>query len=382
MHPLSEQQKTEILEAMSASRGNKAAAATLLGLPVSTFKSRLVAATRHRSVSPAMIEPLIPDGQKLRGISTLYKENPVTGEIEAKLQWVKTKEDLDRTIEIIRESALALVKETPPAKPIKAPKDTNSDFLNLYVLTDYHLGMMAKAGECGTEWNTDKAAAFVLAWFDEAIKRAPDAEEAFLCQLGDFLHYDSLDAVTPTSRHLMDTDTRYSALVSTAVYVLKEIVNKLLKKHKKLHILMAEGNHDIASSVWLRLLFSEFYRNEKRVTVDKTDNPYYAYQFGKTALFFHHGHKQKVQGASKVFASIYRKMYGESDYAYAHMGDKHHGESKEDGMMLVEQHPTLAPKDAYATRGGYVANRAASVITYSKQHGEVSRVTVRPEMLR
>ena len=373
--PLSDEQKSDVLKAYEECGRNKALASRKLGIPIGTFKSRYETATRGKIVG--LLDGLVPDGQKLRGISTLYDRDgtPI-------MEWVKTKEDLDRTLEIIRESALALVKEVPPAKPTKAPKDCKSDLLNLYVLTDYHLGMMAKAGESGTEWNTKKASDFILAWFDEAIKSAPDSEEAFLCQLGDFLHYDSLDAVTPTSRHLMDTDTRYSALVSTAVYVLKEIVNKLLKKHKKLHILMAEGNHDIASSVWLRLLFSEFYRNERRITIDRTDNPYYAYQFGKTALFFHHGHKQKVQGASKVFASIYRKMYGESDYAYAHMGDKHHSESKEDGMMLVEQHPTLAPKDAYATRGGYVANRAASVITYSKQYGEVSRVTVRPEMLR
>lgn len=373
--PLSEELKQQTLKAYEECGRNKTFAARKLGVALSTFKSRYETATRGKIVG--QLDGLVPDGQKLRGISTLYDRDgtPI-------MEWVKTKEDLDRTLEIIRESALALVKEVPPAKPTKAPPAVKSDLLNLYVLTDYHLGMMAKAGESGTEWNTKKASDFILAWFDEAIKSAPDAEEAVLCQLGDFLHYDSLDAVTPTSRHLMDTDTRYSALVSTAVFVLKEIVNKLLKKHKKLHILMAEGNHDIASSVWLRLLFSEFYRNEKRVTVDKTDNPYYAYQFGKTALFFHHGHKQKVQGASKVFASIYRKMYGESDYSYAHMGDKHHSESKEDGMMLVEQHPTLAPKDAYATRGGYVANRAASVITYSRQYGEVSRVTVRPEMLR
>ena len=373
--PLSEELKAETLKAYEECGRNKAQAARMLGIPSNTFRSRYEAATRGKIVGN--LDGLVPDGQKLKGISTLYNSEgtPV-------MEWVKTNENLDRTLEIIRESALALVKEVTPAKPVKSPPKIQADLLNLYVLTDYHLGMMAKAGESGTEWNTDKAADFVLRWFDEAIKSSPDAEEAIFCQLGDFLHYDSLDAVTPTSRHLMDTDTRYSSLVSTAVFVLKEIVNRLLKKHKKLHILMAEGNHDIASSVWLRLLFSEFYRNEPRVTVEKNESPYYCYQFGKTGLFFHHGHKQKVQGVSKVFASIFRKEYGSSDYCYAHMGDKHHSESKEDGLMEVIQHPTLAPKDAYATRHGYVANRSASVITYSREYGKVKCVTIRPEMVR
>lgn len=63
------------------------------------------------------------------------------------------------------------------------------------------------------------------------------------------------------------------------------------------------------------------------------------------------------------------------------MGHLHHVESKEDQLMIVEQHPTIAAKDAHATRGGYIAQRGASVITYSKSAGEVSRSTIRPEMI-
>ena len=51
---------------------------------------------------------------------------------------------------------------------------------------------------------------------------------------------------------------------------------------------------------------------------------------------------------------------------------------KENFGLIVEQHQTLAPKDAYSAHGGYIAERGANAITYSKDHGEVSRVTVRP----
>jgi len=50
-------------------------------------------------------------------------------------------------------------------------------------------------------------------------------------------------------------------------------------------------------------------------------------------------------------------------------------------MMIVEQHQTLAAKDSYSVRGGYASKRSASVITYSKEYGEVARQTFRPEMI-
>jgi hypothetical protein len=50
----------------------------------------------------------------------------------------------------------------------------------------------------------------------------------------------------------------------------------------------------------------------------------------------------------------------------------------EDGGAIVERHPTLAARDAYAARGGYVSFRGARAITYDKQLGEVERITVLP----
>jgi hypothetical protein len=49
--------------------------------------------------------------------------------------------------------------------------------------------------------------------------------------------------------------------------------------------------------------------------------------------------------------------------------------------MQIEQHRTLAPKDAYASSGGWMSGRDAKVITYHKERGEVSRLTISPEMV-
>jgi hypothetical protein len=47
----------------------------------------------------------------------------------------------------------------------------------------------------------------------------------------------------------------------------------------------------------------------------------------------------------------------------------------------VIQHPTLAARDAYASRGGWVAERSVSSITYSDKFGQVARNIITPEML-
>lgn len=371
---LSEEIKKQALEAYEATGHDKAKAARLLGWAENTYRSRYEAAIRDKSV--AHLDPYIPEGQKLRGVSTLYN-----GAGEVAMQWVKTKEDLDRTLEIIRQAAEAFKDEMPRALPVPFAAPFNSDLLSVYVLTDYHIGQFSWAAEAGEKWNTELSVKFLVDWFATAINSAPPSEVGVLCQLGDFLHYDGLEAVTPTSRHNLDADARYGQIVAAAIIALRCIIEMMLKKHKRVHIIMAEGNHDMASSVWLRTLFKFKYENEPRVTVDDTAVPYYAVEWGKTSIFFHHGHKKKMTEVSKVFAALYREMFGRTEYSFAHMGHYHHIASKEDGMMIVEQHPTMAVKDAYAARGGYLSNRGASVITYSKKHGEVSRLTVRPEMV-
>lgn len=47
--------------------------------------------------------------------------------------------------------------------------------------------------------------------------------------------------------------------------------------------------------------------------------------------------------------------------------------------MTVVQPPTLASPDGYAARGGWIAARKASAITYHAEFGEYSKVTVYPE---
>jgi hypothetical protein len=319
---------------------------------------------------------IVPNPFVVRGTSTLYKDGV------AKIQWVKTRLDDDKMQAIMLETIESLKEDIPRVLMSDPPPLGNDNLLNCYVITDYHMGMLAWDEECGENWDVKIAEALIIKWFAQAIQQSPSANQAVFAQLSDFLHFDGMDAVTPASKHLLDVDSRFSKLVRSAIRVLRTIIDMLLQKHQNLHIIMADANHDPVSQIWLREWFAVMYENEPRVTVDKSPNPYNAFEFGKTVLFFHHGHKRKVSNVSEVFASQFREMFGRTKYAYAHMGHLHHIDVKENSLMIVEQHRTLAPADAYSARGGWLSGRDAKVITYDKRFGEVSRLTINSDMLK
>ena len=318
----------------------------------------------------------VPSPFVVKGISTYYNaEGKPSG------QWVKSQVDADKREQFMLEAIEALKEDIPRLDATLPPPLGNDKLLNCYVITDYHMGMLAWDEECGENWDLKIAEELIVKWFAQAIHQSPDADTAIFAQLSDFLHFDGMDAVTPASKHLLDVDSRFSKLVRASIRILRQVITMLLQKHQKLHIIMADANHDPVSQIWLREWFSVLYENEPRVSVDTSPNPYNAYEFGKTALFFHHGHKRNVANVAHVFASQFREMFGRTKYAYAHMGHLHHVDVKENNLMIVEQHRTLAANDAYGARGGYLSGRDAKVITYSKDFGEVSRLTINSDML-
>lgn len=363
--------------------GSHRQAATELGCAASSIdgsmrRLRHKAAKQGWSPDHDMVRT-VPEGFNVKGVSTYYnKDGKPSG------QWVKSSLDNEKLEALMRETIESLKEDIPRLQPI--PIDTsrtyNDQLCNTYVVTDYHLGMLAWREESGEDWDIKIAEDLLVRWFEQAIAQSPNAKHAVFAQLSDFLHFDGMDAVTPASKHLLDADTRFSKLVRVAIRVLRKVIAMLLEKHETVHIVMADANHDPVSQIWLREWFSVLYEDEPRITVDTSPNPYTAHEFGKVGLFFHHGHKKKLSEVSKVFVGMFREMFGRTKHSYAHTGHLHSKDVKEDQLMVVEQHRTLAPNDAYASRGGYISGRDAQCITYHKEYGEVSRITINSDMLK
>jgi len=318
----------------------------------------------------------VPDGHKIKGVSTFYDDmgNPVR-------QWVKSQTDEQRQFEILCERLDKALEGIKSFKPTKPPKEADENLLSLLTITDFHLGMYAWQAETGEDWSVEIARDVFLNSIHDMIQASPKSGTGLLCQLGDFLHWDGiLSASTPISAHPLDADSRYGKLVELAMSVMAEAVRMMLKKFNRVVVVSAEGNHDISGSIWLRKYIKHLFADEPRLEVIDNEFPYYAYLHGETMLAFHHGHKVKLGQLHKLFASEprFREMWGKANYTYIATGHYHHESVVEDGGAIAEMHPTLAGRDAYAARGGWVSRRGAKVITYDKSDGEIARVTVRP----
>ena len=75
------------------------------------------------------------------------------------------------------------------------------------------------------------------------------------------------------------------------------------------------------------------------------------FEFGKVAIFTHHGHKRKVTNVAEVLAAKFREIYGRTSMPMP-MGHLHSVDVKENNLMIVEQHRTLAAPDAYRRAAG------------------------------
>lgn len=368
---------------------NASQAARHLGLGRSALRERLEkAARRGIGTTEQLLDTLhghnpahdlthtVPAPLVLRGTSTLYNDDgrPVQ-------QWVKTKLDDRKADAAIRAAVDALAKEIKRAKPIKKPRGTLAQLCNLYTLTDCHIGMRAWKPEAGNDWDLEIAERVLTSAIDHLVESSPQARSGIVNQLGDFLHFDSLAPETPTGGHLLDVDSRYSKVVRVATRILRHVVDKALMRHEKVVVLIAEGNHDLASSVWLRHLFGLLYEKEKRVEVLDSEMPYYVYRHGKTLLAFHHGHLKKNDRLPLLFAAQFPEQWGATAKRYCHVGHRHHTEEKEHPGIKVVQHPTLAARDAYASRNGWISERQIKSITYHSEYGQVGTNTVVPEML-
>lgn len=366
----------ESLEQTGSGASTAAAMGVHRSLPLRTLKAVQAKAAKQGHSPDHDMTHTAPDGFAVKGVSTYYdRDGKVRG------QWVKTKTDDVAREAALREAYAAMAEELPRALPVAAPQPEPSKLLNLFTLTDCHVGMLAWHKEGGADWDLQIAEDTLVACFAGMIHRAPRAKVAIVNQLGDFLHFDGLEAMTPTNRHLLDADGRFPKITRVAVRILRRVIDMALETHERVHVVCAEGNHDIASSDWLTIALTIAYENEPRITIDDSPAPFYSYRFGQTLLGFHHGHTVHGERLPMLFAQSNRRAFGQTDHTVIHTGHRHHISDKDEMGVQIVQHATLAARDAYASRHGYLAARQARVITYHEQFGWWGTAVITPEMV-
>ena len=366
------------LEALDE-HGSTRKAAKALGIHKNTIQDAKQAVLRkaaQRGYAPEydMVHPA-PDGYLVKGVSTLYGPH---GEIKA--QWNKTEIDKDRQFEMFKEAIAGLTDPLPRADATKAPKTERSDLLAVYPVGDHHLGMLSWKKETGSDYDLKIGEQLLNYATDYLVEASPSCDEALIIFLGDFFHYDSFMPVTPTSRNLLDTDTRYPKMVRTAFRCIRYMIGVALEKHKNVRVIVEIGNHDLSSSIFLMEALNNIYEDEDRVYIDTSPMHYHYYKFGTTLIGVHHGHGAKMKDLGGIMATDRPKDWGDTNYRYWYTGHVHHDKKIDLYGCSAESFRILAPNDAWSHQKGYRSQSDMKSIIIHNEYGEQARNTVNPRM--
>lgn len=259
-----------------------------------------------------------------------------------------------------------------------------SEYCTQYTVTDFHFGELSHASEGderGADWNLSIAENTLVKAIEHLAAKSPDSETAVLVLLGDLLHFDGPDPVTPSHKHPLDAAGRQRTMIRVVVRSIRRVVAHLLAKHSRLMIVVVEGNHDMAGTPWLQEILLTHYETDPRVEISDNDLPYFAWQFGCNFLGFHHGHKKAKERLPGLFAAMFRAIWGATTKGYIHCGHYHEVDEKEFPGVRVIQHPTISAPGSHALRGGWISEREMTALHYHARFGLRGRDTVTPEML-
>lgn len=368
----------EILKAV-IEHGNQSEAAKVLDIAQQTVSDtikRIKTRAAGMGWSPEHdMTKTVPHGFGVKGTSTLYDKNGVQ-----KLQWVKTQRNHEEQLEIMQEAIKAMCEEVPRVVPVPFLSDTTDDIEVMYSIGDHHLGMLAWEGETGQNHDLKIGETTLLNAVNHLVSQAPPSKSAVILNVGDFFHADTPANRTEHSGNPLDVDSRWGKIVRAGVHLLRQCIDTALTKHEKVKVINVIGNHDTQSAYWLSIALSCLYENEPRVDVVVNPSLITYHKFGKNLMGFHHGHTIKPTELESVMAFDQAEHWSSTKHRYWHLGHFHHQRVQEFRNVIVEIHSTLTPGDAWHINSGYRSESKMVSITYHKDHGEIMRMAVRPEM--
>lgn len=389
--------------------GTKVAAALELGVPVSTLKNRLTAAYA-RDLAGRMAKGVVGPGMEVRAVtSRTDREGNIVGQTiwagaqasddsfdipeghEVKgvsafvgpdgrvfRRWVKTRAT-GLSESNFRESIRLTAETHTPAAPLEPEmfaRTHDPALLNLHPLPDLHLGVRPDISSGQKSWSLEGAVETYKGVMRKLIVRAPSAREGVILGLGDALHFDDDTMMTRRSGHVLPGTANYAECLSAAQGLFVYQTEIALMAYEKVSVRIIRGNHDPDSALAVAHFLKAWFRDSKRVEVDTDSGATWVRQHGKVMLAGTHGHETKIHEMPGIMASDHRRIWGETEWRYAHGGHLHHAaksNGEADGVEW-ETHQAPIPRDAYHQSRRYRSQRSLCVISYHADRGYCGRV--------
>ena len=343
------------------------AIAAKLGKGQTTVRGLYAKAQKWAALDPYIVGGLEEYGVKdLAGVGGgwLIKGDGEGGRLSLRFETAKEQFDI-----------IAAVKDAfndiTPSEPVIAPETVESDLCIVVPLFDVHFGAHAWGRETGgQDYDVKLAASDLQMAVEKVLAITPKTAHAFIIIGGDFLHADDNRSETPQNRHKLDTDGRHHKVLGDAITAMSHLIERVLGHCESATIRVLRGNHDEHSHMVLKYALAQRYRNEPRIDVDLSPMDVFMAQWGRAAIFAHHGDKAPPERLTLYLSDVCR-FWTEARHRYCYTGHVHKDQAKDVGPMRWESLRAFCPADSYAAGMGYVSRRAFRIDVYHKRDGRV-----------
>ena len=244
--------------------------------------------TKPQGREPAEVVQL-PDPKKIIRTATLYDQQGAVTQ-----QWVTEKAEDAQREALWQECARALAADLPRVTVPEVPTHTRDDILPVYPVGDHHTGMLSWAKETGANYDLSISEKLLAGAVEYLMAKSDPCNQALVPFLGDYLHYDSQNPMTPAHGNLLDADGRFPKMVRVGIRNMRYVIEAAARRHKNVHVIIEPGNHDPYSSIFLMECMRNIYENEPRITIDTSPARFHYFEYGANLIGTHHGDTVKM----------------------------------------------------------------------------------------
>lgn len=415
----------QILDALEKSKGNKKAAAKLLGLPETTYRRRLESIgsveiskkervdwreTKSRdtwviesndsricnaddAIKKAGVDLDIWEVEKVVvggwDVTMKLRDGETDKPYRSQNQQIKIylRRKVPLNVEVAVENLLErLRKKSPIVKRIKRKEKKRNHRRSLEVSpVDAHFGLRCYKPGADADWNPDMCRSMLFDTVEEILELSkPYAPfEQVVIPIGnDFFHIDNIWGTTTAGTGQPEADSYHNSFVTGETIAIELI--EMLKEVADVIAYMVPGNHDRQTSFMLGRILNAYFKNDKNVTVHADSSPYKFHRFGVNLIGYEHGHSVKPSRLAALMANECPEDWAKTKNGYRewHLGDQHRKGSmspitfEEQGVSIEYLPSIVAPNEWHRLKGFNWQKRGTMAFVWDYEAGPIARLQV------
>lgn len=337
-------------------------AASAMGVPPSTFKSRLDEARLKGFLLSEGAKKIVDQaqlgyGEAKGGWIHSYDEE---GKKIGATRWAAT----EITPEEIRETVQEALEGLDRLPPVPEPERSDKDLQNFIPIADLHFGGEYGRPEYEMECNSTMDALF---------GRLPVAQKALIVDLGDTTDANDHKGVTPASGNTCDVIRHgLQGVIFTALRFLKRTVYRALEGHVEVEVEVQRGNHSETSYLAVLVGLIEHFADNPRVTVHvpKEGDLFRVIRWGECGILPDHGDRLKWPDLKDIWtASLADDWAACTAYRLIATAHFHHDKQRDLAGVECRHFRTMAAPSQWAKSRFPPMPRSACAITMHKYEG-------------